>query len=262
MKGPLVSIITPSYNQGNYIERTIKSVQMQDYQNIEHIVVDGGSSDNTIGILKKYPNLRWISEKDSGQSNAINKGFRLAKGEIVGWLNSDDTYREDAVSAAVNYLAEHPDVGMVYSRVNIVDENDKKIRDGFIFPYNQFIQLNMDNCIPQPSIFFRRSILSEIGYLDESLHYVMDYEFWLRMGRKKKIAMIPGIGANFRIAKGTKTNEKYNEFYNELLKVNRLYGGIPYLWHIRRHGVGLLSRLKILSTARWVKNNLYKVTKV
>ena len=256
---PLVSIVTPSFNQAKYIERTILSVANQDYPNIEHIVVDGGSKDGTLGILGKFSGLRYISEPDSGQTNAINKGLRMANGEIIGWLNSDDTYCPGAVKAAVEYLLSHPDVDLVYSNINIVDKEDKRIRGSFIFPYSQFVQLNVDNCIPQPSVFFRKGILPDVGFLDEKLNYVMDYEFWLRVGQKRKIAMMSGTYANFRIAKGTKTCEKYDDFFNEILSVNKKYGGFPHLWLAGRFARRFLGGLGLVGAARSVKNNLHRL---
>ena len=234
---------------------------MQDYPNVEHIVVDGKSSDGTVEILKRYPKIRWVSEKDSGHSNAMNKGFRKARGEIIGWINSDDTYCEGAIRAAADYFEKHPDADIIYSRVNVIDENDKKIGEHAILPYNQFIQVNVTNCIPQQGIFFRKKILSEIGYLDEGLRYVMDYEFWIRVGQKKKIAMIPGIYSNFRIAKGTKTAEKYDAFFDEILLVNRKYGGFPYIWMTVRIMRRAAEKFGLLGTVRLVKNGLFRVAK-
>ena len=260
-KLPIVSIVTPSYNQAQYIGRTIKSVQMQDYPAIEHIVVDGKSTDGTIAILKRCKNLRWVSEKDSGQTNALNKGFRMAKGEIIGWMNSDDTYLQGAVRTAVEYFNSHPDVNIIYSRVNVIDENDRKIGEHFLFPHSHFIQLNVTNCIPQQGVFFRKKLLSEVGYLDEKLNYTMDYEFWVRVGQKKKIVLIPGIYSNFRIVKGTKTFEKYDEFFEEVYKINEKYGGFPYVWMTVRLLRRAATRLGLLGAARGIKNNLYRLAK-
>jgi glycosyltransferase involved in cell wall biosynthesis len=135
---PKVSIITPSFNQAGFIERTIQSVLSQDYPNIEYLVIDGGSNDETLEVLKKYEGrLQWISEKDSGQSEAINKGYRMATGEILTWLNSDDTLLPGAVSKAVAYFDEHPDVMMIYGEGYIIDENDK-VKQRFPFTEPKF----------------------------------------------------------------------------------------------------------------------------
>ena len=258
---PKVSIVTPSYNQASYIERNILSVLNQGYPNLEHIVMDGGSKDGTVAILRKYRHLKWVSRKDNGQSDAINRGFRRAKGEIIGWLNSDDTYNPGAVNAAVGFFKSHPDCDILYSRVNVIDENDRKIGDHFIFPHSRFVQLNMNNCIPQQGVFFRRKILDEVGYLDESLNFVMDYEFWVRIGAKKKFAMVPGTWANFRVAQGTKTSESYDRFFNETLEVNRKYGGFPYFWLLIRHGRRVLAGIGLLGAARRIKNNLHRIAR-
>jgi glycosyltransferase involved in cell wall biosynthesis len=258
---PLVSIITPSYNQAKYISRTIRSVETQDYQNIEHIVIDGGSKDGTVEILKKHPKLSWVSEKDSGQSNAINKGFRMARGEIVAWLNSDDTYEQGAVSAAAEYLSAHPEVAMIYSRVNIIDENDREIGEHFILPYSNFIQVNIANCVPQQGAFFRKSALKKAGLVDERLHYVMDHELWIRIGKIGRIAKIPGVWSNFRIVAGTKTSENYDKFFDEMILVCGKHGGFPLLWVMKKYARKLAVKLGLLRAAKGMRDSLLFFTK-
>ena len=218
---PLVSIITPSFNQGRFIEETILSVKGQDYGNIEHIIIDGGSSDETLDILRKYETeygLTWISEPDRGQSDAINKGFNLAKGSVVGWINSDDTYLPGAVSNAVKVLTARKGIDWIHGNAYWIDA------DGFVigqFPVKAF---NLEDLlkfgmhIAQPSIFFRRYILEKIGGLDENLHSTMDYDFMLRMSHTFQGGFIPEFMATRRLHKFAKSVSQANTFYKETIK--------------------------------------------
>jgi glycosyltransferase involved in cell wall biosynthesis len=180
---PLVSIITPSYQQGKYIKDTIQSVLTQDYPNIEYIVIDGGSSDQTIDILKQFESrLTWISERDEGQSDAINKGFRMARGEIIAWLNSDDIYLPGCVSSAVKTFQEHPEAAMVYGKAYNIDEKGERRSDCGVGDWDLFRLIHMRNIICQPSVFMRKTALEGAGYLKESFHYAMDWDLWIRIG--------------------------------------------------------------------------------
>ena len=219
IRQPLVSIITPSYRSVRFLPETIKSVKLQTYPHIEHIVVDGGSDDGTLAILKQFSHLRWISEPDHGQSQAINKGFRIASGEIIGWLNSDDTYNPDAVRRAVKFLQENPAVDLVYGDCQVIDENSLPIGLIKAKPFDRIKLLDV-NLIPQPTIFMRRSVLAESGGVDEQLHYCMDREFWLRISRQHKLVAFPGyLSANFRFCCGTKSFQENPKFYAEWLVV-------------------------------------------
>ena len=174
-RGPLVSIVTPSYDQSRYIEDTIRSVLTQDYPNLEYLVLDGGSTDGTVEILKKYEErLRWISEKDRGQADAINKGFQLAKGDILGWLNSDDTYLQGTIRKVVQYFETHPDVGMVYGEGYHVDAQGHRLGRYPTEPFDA--QRLQETCfICQPTVFLRAEVFREVGPLDISLLYSPDY---------------------------------------------------------------------------------------
>lgn len=233
MKLPLVSIITPSYNCGAYIRYTIKSVLNQSYTNLEHIIIDGGSNDNTVDILKEYNELIWISEKDQGQSDAINKGFKKARGEIIGWLNSDDTYNPSAVEGAVKCFIDNPNIDLVYTDVNIINERGEiiGISKGDDFDLQRILTFNM---VKQPSLFMRRKVTDDLSGLNEGLHYVMDQEFWLRAGVSnfKFCYLKNAIFANFRLIKGTKSFESALSFNKEWQKIVEEYIDHPSLGFI------------------------------
>lgn len=176
------SIVTPSLNQGKYIEKTIKSVLAQNGVDREYMVVDGKSTDNTIKILKKYRNqVKYISEKDSGQSEAINKGFRLAKGEIFGWLNSDDWYCGKTLQKVDKYFENNPNISIVYGDYAVSDKKGKILEVVKEIDFDRDIFLHGVNYICQPTVFFRREVLEKVGELDENLHLTMDLQFWLRI---------------------------------------------------------------------------------
>jgi len=217
---PLVSIITPSFNAMPYIVDTIKSVQSQDYPLIEHIVMDGGSTDGTVEYLKGQKNILWISEPDSGQSHALNKGFKLAKGDIIGWLNADDLYYPNAVSLAVNFFQQHVDIDLVYSDVEVINEigNLLGISKSKSFDLDDLIKSNF---IKQPTVFMRRKIIEKLCGVDEDLHYVMDHEFWIRIALSGfKMEYFPNvIIAKFRKCPGTKSFDFGSNFQCEHLKI-------------------------------------------
>ena len=223
-----VSIITPSFNQAHYLEATIRSVLEQEHVNIEYILVDGGSTDGSVEIIKKYAHKLawWVSEKDKGQTDAINKGFARATGDILAWINSDDTYEPGAVSAAVKYLSAHPEVGMVYADTNFIDEQGRiigtfpaaqtdlpRLRTGYVH-------------IPQQAAFFRANLWKQVGPLDPSFYFAMDYDLWVRLARLAPFAYIPGqVWANFRLHSSGKTITADDRCWPEMLKVHYRDGG-------------------------------------
>ena len=181
--GPLVSIITPSFNQAQFLPRTIESVLSQSYRNIEYIVVDGGSTDGSLEILQSYGDqLKWISEPDNGQTHAINKGLARASGDILSYLNSDDTLAPNAVETVVNALDKSPESGTVYGNANYIDVDDK-VTGWYATDKATFEKILQDCCICQPTVYWRASVMKSVGRFDESLHYAMDYEMWLRMAK-------------------------------------------------------------------------------
>lgn len=195
MKDPLVSVITPSLNQGRFIEETLLSVKDQDYPYIEHIVVDGGSVDNTLEILKKYEsiyNLRWISEPDEGHADAVNKGFRMARGEIIGWLNSDDVYFDrGTIRAVVEAFRRHPEADVIYGDCAYIWEDGTILRIQCV-PGFRYSRLLRGCFLEQPAVFFRRHVV-ESHQLDKRLKVAIDYEYWLRIGRQYRFYHLPRI---------------------------------------------------------------------
>lgn len=217
---PLVSIITPSYNQVPYLEQTIKSVLEQDYARMEYLVVDGASTDNSVEIIKKYAGklTRWVSEKDAGQGDAINKGFAHAKGEILAWLNSDDYYLPGIISSVVQAFEENPDIALVYGNMLAVDEHGKTFN---ILKYKQLSlqDLLCFQIIGQPAVFFRRSALDKAGLLDTTFHFLLDHHLWIRIAQYGKILHIPQTWAAARYHPDAKNRAKTAEFGREAFRI-------------------------------------------
>lgn len=241
---PLVSIVTPSYNQGIFIERTINSVLSQDYQNIEYWVIDGGSSDNTIDILEKYNDSRfhWLSEKDDGQTNAINKGLKLTNGQIQAFLNSDDLYLPKTISKVVNFLQENSTIDMVYGKCEFTDKDDNIIgtfgeSQGSINPNkNNFKRMvYQGDSFPQPTTFWRRSVTEKTGLFNESLNYTMDYDFFLRVSKDFNISYIDSVLAYYRLHADSKTVSQEKLHWQEAMNVSLQYGlRKTDLWYWKR----------------------------
>jgi len=218
---PKISIITPSFNQGKYIERTIKSVLDQKYPNLEYIVMDGGSTDNTIDILKKYSNqIDWTSKKDKGQTAAINEGIRKSTGEILAYLNSDDTYEKDTLKTIAKFFLDNPKENFVYGKGKHIDENNNYIEDYPNQPTN-FEHLHGPCPICQPTTFWKRKILNDIGTFDDSLNYAMDYDYWIRVSKKYKLNYLNKYLANTRLYKDTKTLGQRIPMHKEIIKVQQ-----------------------------------------
>ena len=222
-----ISIVTPNFNGATYLERTITSVINQHYPNLEYIIIDGGSTDGSVEIIKKYEKkiAWWTSEKDKGQTDAINKGFARVTGEILAWINSDDTYEPGAISAAVKYWQEHPNVGMVYGDCNFINEsgkvigkfnsaqtNHKLIRQGYVH-------------IPQQTMFFRADLWKQVGPLDPSFYFAMDYDLWTRISACSAIKYVPQTWANFRLHTSGKTMMADDRCWPEMIKVHYRDGG-------------------------------------
>lgn len=224
---PRVSIVIPSFNQAKYLELAIRSVLDQDYPDLECIVIDGGSTDESREIIQSYDDrlAYWVSEEDTGQTDAINKGFARASGEVFAWLNSDDLYYPAAIAQAVDYLQSHPEVGMVYGDADFLDEtgqvigrfsasqtDHRRLRRGYVH-------------IPQQASFFPARLWKEVGPLDPSFLFAMDYDLWVRISAVAPIRYLSRLWAGFRIHGAAKTTNAADRCWPEMIRVHRRMGG-------------------------------------
>jgi glycosyltransferase involved in cell wall biosynthesis len=231
---PLVSIVTPSFNQGCFLRRAIDSVLHQDYPHIEYLVMDGGSTDESVSILQSYGNrFGWVSEPDCGQSHALNKGFARCRGTLRAYLNSDDVLLPGAVRTAVDYFRQHPDWDLIYGEAHLIDRDDRVIGRYDTADYS-FDRLMVNCCICQPAAFWRSRIADRVGPFNESLHCVLDYEYWLRIDRAGgRLVHLPDLLACSRIYPETKTQSLRLKGYREAIAVSRTQGGYVELSVVR-----------------------------
>ena len=222
---PLVSLVTPSYNQGQFLEKTICSVLEQDYPNIEYLVFDGGSTDNSLEILQRHASrlAYWESQPDRGQAHAINKGLQRAQGTILGWLNSDDILLPGVVRRAVEIFQQSPQIDVVYGRLLRIDINGRQVPTPLL-PKDRLVfskQLVIGEClVNQPGSFWRRSIMEKAGVLDDKLRYVMDYEYWIRLALAgAHFWRVSDPVACFRLSPGSKTVGQTERMAAEQLQV-------------------------------------------
>lgn len=217
---PLVSIVTPSYNQAAFLEQTLRSVLEQDYPAIEYLVADGGSTDGSVDILKRYASKLawWVSEKDHGQAEAINKGFTRAKGKFIAWVNSDDYYEPGAIKAAVEVLEANPQLGMVFGDVQVVDK-DGRVLNNLHYGNWGLNELMTFHIIGQPSVFMRREVLEKAGHLDLSYHFMLDHQLWLRMGLQAPMQYIPRLMAGAHYHEDCKNLQQAAEFGKEAYRI-------------------------------------------
>jgi glycosyltransferase involved in cell wall biosynthesis len=234
---PLVSILTPSFNQRRWLVETLASVANQTYAQLEHIVVDGGSADGSVDVLRAaLPSENWISEPDGGQSEALNKAFDRSRGEIIGWLNSDDAYLfDDAVESVVEYFRGNPGVDVVYGHAALVDETGRLLHVMWMPPYSKS-RLWRENFISQPAVFMRRRVLED-GFLDESFHYTMDHELWLRLATDLSFGRLDRVLAIDRHQAERKSYQWPQQAYEEILRLSETYGiprTVPFEARLRR----------------------------
>lgn len=217
---PLVSIVTPSFNQAQYLEQTLRSVLEQDYPRIEYIVIDGASTDGSVDLIRKYQDrlAYWVSEKDSGQAEAINKGLARATGDIVAWINSDDFYFPGAIASVVKAFESHPEAGLIYGDTVAVDEKGEFIH----FP--KYAQWDLEdlltfNIIGQPAVFMRRDVLLEAGFLDPSFHFLLDHQLWIRLASRAPTMYVPERWAAGRFHEFAKNVAQAAKFGEEAFRI-------------------------------------------
>jgi glycosyltransferase involved in cell wall biosynthesis len=227
-----ISIITPSFNQGTYLERTIQSVLSQEYSDLEFMILDGGSDDNSVEVIKRYESqlAYWVSEPDKGQAHAVNKGLARATGEVIGWLNSDDIYYPGALETVAEHFASHPDSQFVYGHANYINSQDEEIGPYQTRPWS-YSELKHHCFICQPSTFFRREVVEQYGGLDESLDFCMDYEYWLRCGRQVPFARMDRTLSASRLYPENKTIGSRTAVLQEIVQMlKQRLGYVPRSW--------------------------------
>jgi glycosyltransferase involved in cell wall biosynthesis len=255
--GPLVSIVTPTYNQSAFLRETLDSVLAQDYPFIEHIVIDDGSTDDTRRVLEEYTGrVEWESQPNMGQTPTINKGWQRSRGEILTWLNSDDTLLPGALTKAVEYLEAHPDCGIVFGDTLFTEPDGSpiersKARHGF--DYREFV-LSCENPIPQPSAFIRRSVVDDVGLLDPHYYYFMDWDFFLRAGAKYRIEYTPELLSTYRLHPESKTVAQAARAAPELEHMYRNYFALDYVpEEIRRERSRATANMYFTSGGYYIK---------
>ncbi len=220
---PLVSVVTPSFNQGRFIGETIESVLTQDYPNIEYWVIDGGSTDETLDVLRRYeddPRFHWISEPDRGQSDAINKGFARCRGEIVAWLNSDDVYLPGAIRESVQPLVDHLEVALIYGDIEVIDPEGNLLGQITGTPFDMGRLVTDLHSIPQPTVFVRRRVVEQVGPLRCDFHHAMDLEWWIRIAAQGfRLQYFPNRRAQFRYHPTSKTVSAQVRFWEDREKL-------------------------------------------
>lgn len=227
LSSPLVSIVTPSFNQSAYLKQTMQSVFSQTYPHIEYIVVDGGSQDGSREIIAGYAQRLawWVSEPDQGQTDAINKGFARSTGRYLAWLNADDILHPHAVAEAVAYLEEHPQTGLVYGDADFIDAAGRVV-GRFPAAQTDYARLRRGYVhIPQQAAFWRADLWQQVGPLDPSFVFAMDYDLWVRLAKISRIQYLPRLWAQFRLHADSKTIQNDQRAWDEMLRVHWREGG-------------------------------------
>lgn len=232
MNEPKISIITPSFNQVNFIEKTIQSVLDQQYPNLEYIIIDGTSTDGSVEIIQKYQeNLSfWVSEPDSGQADALAKGFSKATGDIMGWLCSDDLLEPGCLWDVAELFQKYPHMRAVYGDTKWIDSQEKLIKIKKELPFNRFIWLYEHNFIPQPSTFWRKDLYEQVGGLDSSFNLGMDADLWIRFNEVTTLHHIPKVWSCMRMHAQQKTSMLVPDLRKERQIIRTRYvGDEPYI---------------------------------
>lgn len=235
---PRVTLVTPSYNARPWLRAAIESVLAQDYPNIEYLVMDGGSNDGTVELLGEFGDrIRWVSERDGGQADAIARGFERASGAILGWLNADDVLKPGAVRTAVAALQSHSGAALVYGHADFIDAGGAPIGPCTVVePYSRHRLLHYGDYIIQPAAFFTRAAYTAVGGLDTSLHWAMDWDLWIRLSRQYEVLAIEEELASYRWLGSNKTAEGGHARLREIEAVARRYGceGLPAYFRLER----------------------------
>jgi len=235
MSGPLVTVVTPVLNGARFLDESIRSVLAQTHPDIEHVVVDGGSTDGTLEVLRRHPHVRWTSQQDAGQSDALNRGLAMARGEMVGWLNADDFYLPHAIASAVRELLADESTAAVYCNALVVDESGRELSRSRSEPFDLERALTFGNVVPQPTVFVRKRILDEVGGLVVRYHYAMDFDLWIRIAQRASLRYVDDYWAAFRLHATSKTGSALRKMWREERLVARSHGGPVFSQMLRRH---------------------------
>jgi len=256
--GIKISVITPSYNQGKYIEQTILSVINQKYKNFEYIIIDGGSNDNTIDIIKKYENhiTFWTTQKDNGQAHAINKGLNIASGDIVCWINSDDMLCDDTLQFVAEFFTNNPQVDLIYG--NVIQMYQDNTDKNYVYIPNEFHPVDFLSrvAIHQPAVFWRKKLHEQIGMLDERLHFLMDYDLWIRIFFNFNTCRVNKTLAKFRIHHDAKTY-----LFSEPIYLEQRFIISKFLNSINLNSSDYINLLKKLNIYNNIYNEKYIINK-
>ncbi len=257
MKSPLISIVIPSYNKGKYIKQTLDSIFYQSYQNFEVIVMDGGSKDSTLSILKGFSNrykdkISWQSIKDDGQLDAINKGLEKAKGEIITFINADDVYTKNAFQIVVASFIENPGINWFVGKAFVIDEKNKEIAThvtlykNFLLSLNLYIVLLITNYLMQPSVFISKNAYKKYGPFVGTQNFVMEYGMWLKLGKMKMPYVIGDYLSKFRIDSETKTKKMFRDILKEDQLIVKKYTRNPIILFL--HYLHNFARILLVKT--------------
>lgn len=240
---PRISVLTPSYNQGRYLEQNIQSVMRQSYPEFEHIVIDGGSTDGTVEILQKYPHLKWVSERDEGQADALNKGLAMATGDIIGWINSDDYYEQSIFQEVACEFA-NDDVRWVVGGICVYVEASGKCYRCSKGDIGYETLLRHPHHVRQQAGFYRRALLESVGGWDSRLFMVMDYDLWLRLAKRHPPKEVQSDWGWYRICGGRKSSG--GNIMKQAREIGQIWHreGVPWLWRTRYWSRNLRYTLK------------------
>jgi glycosyltransferase involved in cell wall biosynthesis len=235
---PRVNLVTPSFNAAPYLRAAIDSVLNQDYPNIDYLVMDGGSTDETVKILKGYGDkVRWVSEKDQGQADAISRGFEQSTGAILGWLNADDVLKPGAVRTAVETFLANPEASLIYGNADFIDESGEWIAlCTVVEPFARQRLIDYGDYIIQPAAFFSRDVYDKVGGLDTSLHWAMDWDLWIRLAQGQEFVYVENVLASYRWLGSNKTAIGGFDRLDEVEAVARRYGckGLPAYFRLEK----------------------------